>query len=59
MPYCKTKEREKARYNAVHEVLREGRKPAEVARRFGVARSTIKRWVERFITLESQYEISW
>lgn len=59
MPYCKTKEREKARYNAVHEVLREGRKPAEVARRFGVCRSTIKRWVERFTALEQNQEISW
>lgn len=59
MPYCKTKEREKARYNAVYEVLQEGRKPAEVARRFGVYRSTIKRWVERFMVLEQNREISW
>lgn len=59
MPYCKIKEREKARYNAVYEVLREGRKPAEVARRFGVCRSTIKRWVERFIVLEQEQEINW
>jgi putative transposase len=59
MSYCKTKEREKARYNAVKEVLREGRKPAEVARRFGVCRSTIKRWVERFLALQETQEISW
>lgn len=59
MSYCKTKEREKARFAAVHEVLREGRKPAEVARRFGVYRSTIKRWVERFLELQEAQEITW
>lgn len=59
MSYCKTKEREKARFNAVHEVLREGRKPAEVARRFGVYRSTIKRWVDTFQRLHEAQEITW
>lgn len=59
MPYCKTKEREKARYNAVFEVLREGRRPAEVARRFGVYRSTIKRWVDAFLELQKAQEITW
>lgn len=59
MSYCNTKEREKARYNAVHEVLREGRKPAEVARRFGVYRSTIKRWVDTFLELQENREITW
>lgn len=59
MSYCNTKEREKARYNAVYEVLREGRKPAEVARRFGVYRSTIKRWVDTFLELQKNYEITW
>lgn len=59
MPYCNTKEREKARYNAVYEVLKGGRKPSEVARRFGVYRSTIKRWVDKFIELEKEHEISW
>lgn len=58
MPYCKSIEREKARYNAVKEVLRDGRKPAEVARRFGVCRSTIKRWVERFLELQEAREIN-
>lgn len=59
MAYCKTKEREKARYSAVREVLMEHRRPAEVARRFGVARSTIKRWVERFLELQKAQEINW
>lgn len=59
MSYCNTEEREKARYNAVHEVLREGRKPAEVARRFGVYRSTIKRWVDTFLELQKEQEITW
>lgn len=59
MPYCKTKEREKARYNAAHEVLIEHRKPAEVARRFGVYRSTIKRWVDSFLELQKAQEITW
>lgn len=58
MSYCKTKEREKARFNAVQEVLQEHRKPAEVARRFGVARSTIKRWIERFLSLREAQEIN-
>jgi len=31
MSYCKTGEREKARFNAIHEVLKDGRSPAEVA----------------------------
>ncbi len=57
MPYCKTKEREKARFNAVQEVLRDGRRPAEVARRFGVCRSTIKRWIDTFLYLRSTQEI--
>lgn len=59
MPYCKSKEREKARFDAVREVLRDGRKPAEVARRFGVYRSTIKRWVEGFLELQKAQEITW
>ncbi len=59
MPYCKSKEREKARFNAVKEVLRDGRNYAEVARRFGVYRSTIKRWVERFLELQKAQEITW
>lgn len=59
MSYCKTKEREKARYDAVHEVLIEHRRPAEVARRFGVYRSTIKRWVDRFLELQEAKEITW
>lgn len=59
MSYCKTKEREKARFNAVKEVLREGRTQAEVARRFGVYPSTIKRWVDRFLELQKAKEISW
>ena len=62
MPYCKLEEqksRAKARYNAVYEVLKCHRKPSEVARRFGVHRSTIKRWVDRFLELEKQHEISW
>jgi len=59
MAYCKTKEREKARFNAVKEVLRDGRRLAEVARRFGVARSTISRWVQRFLELQKAQEISW
>lgn len=58
MSYCKTKEREKARFNAVQEVLKEGRRPAEVARRFGVARSTIKRWLERYLSLREAQEIN-
>lgn len=59
MPYCKTSEREKARYNAVKEVLKDGRSYAEVARRFGVCRSTITRWVERFLELQKAHEITW
>lgn len=59
MPYCKAKDREKARFNAVREVLREGRSQAEVARRFGVYRSTISRWVKKFRDLEEAHEISW
>lgn len=59
MSYCKTEEREKARFNAVHEVLREGRKPAEVARRFGIYRSTVKRWVDTFLELQEAHEITW
>ena len=57
MSYCKTKEREKARFNAVREVLKEHRRPAEVARRFGVARSTIKRWLERFEAMQKAHEV--
>lgn len=59
MPYCKSKEREKARFDAVKEVLRDGRKPAEVARRFGVYRSTIKRWTDSFLELQEAQEITW
>ena len=59
MSYCKTREREKARFDAVHEVLREHRKPAEVARRFGVCRSTIKRWTESFLELQKAQKITW
>lgn len=59
MPYCKTNEREKARFNAVKEVLRDGRRPAEVARRFGVYRSTVKRWVDSFLELQKAQEITW
>lgn len=59
MPYCKTKEREKARFDAVREVLKEGRKPAEVARRFGVYGSTVKRWVDTFLELQKAKEITW
>ena len=58
MPYCKTKEREKARYHAVIEVIRDKRTPAEVARRFGVQRSTIKRWLERYQELRTNRELS-
>lgn len=57
MPYCKSKEREKARLDAVREVLKDGRTPAEVARRFGVYRSTIKRWIQRFLELQEAQEI--
>lgn len=57
MTYCKTKEREKARFDAVYEVIKEGRKPAEVARRFGVYRSTIKRWVDTYLELRDAQEI--
>lgn len=57
MPYCKSKEREKARLDAVREVLKDGRTPAEVARRFGVYRSTVKRWVERFLELQEAREL--
>ena len=59
MSYCKTTEREKARFDAVREVLREHRRPAEVARRFGVYRSTIKRWVDSFLELQKAQEITW
>ena len=59
MSYCKSKDREKARFNAVREVLREGRSQAEVARRFGVYPSTISRWVKRFIRLQESHEASW
>lgn len=59
MAYCKSKEREKARFDAVKEVLRDGRTPAEVARRFGVYRSTVKRWVDAFLELQQAREITW
>ncbi len=51
MPYCKREEQESravARFNAVHEVLKEHRTPAEVTRRFGVYDSTIKLFLDIF-----------
>ena len=57
MSYCNTKSQEKARYNAVMEVEKEGRSIAQVARRFGCKRSTIYRWRSRYYQLRKEYEI--
>jgi transposase-like protein len=36
------------RYDAVKEVLADGASVAEVARRYGVARQTVHRWIARY-----------
>jgi DNA invertase Pin-like site-specific DNA recombinase len=36
------------RYDAVKEVLAEGLSVSEVARRYGVARQTVHRWIDRY-----------
>jgi transposase-like protein len=36
------------RYDAVREVLADGAQVAEVARRYGVARQTLHRWIARY-----------
>ena len=48
MSYCKGKSIEKQRGNAVKEVILEKRSIAQVARRYGRARSTIYRWLKKW-----------
>lgn len=48
MAYYTGKDREKSRGDAVKEVILEGRSIAQVARRFGRARSTIYRWLDKW-----------
>lgn len=48
MPYTSSPYAAKARYQAAKLVVKEGYKKATVARMYGVNKSTISRWVERF-----------
>jgi transposase InsO family protein len=48
MPYTSSPYAAKARYNAAKLVVKDGLKKAVVAKMYGVNKSTISRWVERF-----------
>lgn len=55
MPYTSNPYAAKARYLAARLVVKEGYKKATVARMYGVQKSTVGRWVERFPNLSNQY----
>lgn len=54
MSYCKGKMIEKQRGEAIKEVICEERSIAEVARRYGRARSTIYRWMQKWREINPQ-----
>ena len=58
MSYCNTKDKEKARMNAIKEVLLDKRSISQVARRYGCHRSTVYRWLKRYYSLKDEHEIS-
>ena len=51
MSYCKGKSIEKQRGEAIKEVILDQRTVAQVARRYGRARSTIYRWLKKWQAL--------
>ena len=48
MAYSNNPNLPKARGNAVYEVIKEGRSPLVIARKFGIHRSTLSRWIKKW-----------
>ena len=55
MSYCSNPHAPKARRAAVNEVVRDGSSVVDVARRYGVHRTTVHRWIKKARELDLRW----